>query len=294
MTAIESIQRFFGNSFPKVDNYVRIPYSVFLNGDVDAREGSAANGVVLGALTLTAATYAYLDDGGVFTDDTTDFNSAGTADVALMPASEAVNDAFYIGHATQKFGGIQLILSTAGVGTAVVYEYYNGSAWVNLATAHLLQDDSTGLTAGTSTYDITWLVPTNWTKTTVDGDSAYWVRIRVTTASFTTVPVASRGYVYALTEGVGVNFPLEGYIDGVSWTADTASGSTDDTVLQLINVTRGTTTSVTITKATKAGHAATANEYGLAFAKGDEFVIQCVDGDATEFADMNLIFEVKA
>jgi len=294
---IESVQRYGGNHFPDYDRFVRGTLSLFLNGDVDAREGSATDGVMIGAFTLVSPDFALLDDGGTFSDDTTDFTDAGTADVALMPATEAVNDAFYIGDAA-KFSGIKITLSTAGVGTAVVYEYYNTKgAWVNLATAHNLQDDSTGLTAGTSTYFITWELPSDWASTEVGDENAsgtgYFVRIRVTTASFTTVPVATQGWVLGVKSGVGVNFPSEGIVTGASWTADTVSGSTDDTILQIVNLDKGTATTVTLTKATKAGYADVDAVNGLAFAKGDTLLIQCIKGDATEVADVNLVLEFK-
>jgi hypothetical protein len=58
---------------------------------------------------------ALYDDGGVFTDDTTDANDAGAGDVDLIPATEAENDAFYIGHHA-PFGQVGFDLGTAGVG----------------------------------------------------------------------------------------------------------------------------------------------------------------------------------
>jgi len=291
--AIESVQRFFGNHFPKIDDYRREVLPVFLSGDVDAREGESADGVVFGKLTLAAVTYAASDDGGVFAAETTDINDVGAADVTLLPATEAVNDAFYFGGAS-KFAGIKITLSTAGVGDTVVFEYYNGRTWVNLATAHNLQDDSTGFTAGTSTYFITWDVPTDWATVAVNSQTNYYVRARVTAASYTTIPVATQAWLLSIVAGEGVYWPTTGIVTGVSWAIDVASGSTDDTVLQLINLTKGTSTTVTITKATKAGHAAVAAVNGLAFDMGDEFVIQCTVGDASEAADVNLLVEYKA
>lgn len=296
--AIEDVQRYFGTTFPNIDSYRREVLPFFLNGDVDAREGPATDGVVIGEYTLVSPDFAFLDDGGVFADDTTDFNDAGTADVALMPGTEVVNDAFYIGDAN-PFSGIKITLSTAGVGSAVVYEYYNTKGqWVNLATAHNLVDSSSGLTAGTSTYFITWAVPNDWAMTEVGDENAsgegYFVRIRVTTASFSTVPVATQGWVLGTTSAVGPQFPTNGIVTGASWTADTVSGSTDDTVVQIVNATKGTATTVTLTKATRAGYSDVAAINGLAFERGDVIVLQVLEGDSTEMADVNLLIEYKA
>src|SRR5690606_29374193 len=192
--------------------------SMFLTGDVDAREGPASDGVVVGALNVVDFTYGFLDDGGVFSDDTTDLNDVGTADVALMPATEVVNDAFYFG-LSEKFTGISITLSTAGDGSAVTFEYYNGHSWVNLATAHNLVDDSAGFTTGTSTYLITWTIPSDWAQVLVVDENAsgtaYWVRARVSTASYSTVPVATRGRALQAKGSTGIGFPANGIVDGV-------------------------------------------------------------------------------
>lgn len=133
--------------------------------------------------------YAYLDDGGVFADDTTDANSAAANDVPLMPAAEAVNDAFYFGM-DRTFTYIKINIGTAGVGNTIAWEYWNGSAWVALTCT----DNTSGFTAaGTNT--VTFTAPTNWAATTVNGQSAYWIRARVTAANFTTQPLATQIWI---------------------------------------------------------------------------------------------------
>jgi len=87
-------------------------------------------------MTDTAITKAFLDDGGVFTDYTTEFNDNGINDVQLIPTSEVMNDAFYFGY-VNKFNGLTLNIGTAGVGNTIVWEYWNGSAWSSLTVTDL-------------------------------------------------------------------------------------------------------------------------------------------------------------
>lgn len=131
--------------------------------------------------------YAYHDDGGVFTDETADANSADANDVALLPAVEAVNDAFYFGDNLSAFNAIKINIGTAGVGGTIAWEYYNGAAWAALTCT----DNTTGFTAaGTNT--VTFTPPGDWAKTVVNGTNAYWVRARVTAANFTAQPLATQ------------------------------------------------------------------------------------------------------
>lgn len=141
----------------------------------------------------TAIGYAFLDDGGVFTDDTTDANSAAANDVPLMPAVEAINDAFYFGGSLRGgivpnlFQEIKINIGTAGVGNTIAWEYYNGSAWASLTVT----DGTNGFTTlGTNT--VTFTPPTDWATVAVNAVTTYWVRARVTAAAFTTIPLATQ------------------------------------------------------------------------------------------------------
>jgi len=282
----------FGHHNQAWDKYVRLPLQVWLDGTLGTRGGTSSDGVLVGKFTRQAVDYAFLDDGGVFTDDTTDINDADASDVALMPATEAVNDAFYFG-SDHKFVAIELDMGTAGVGDTVVFEYYTAGGWVNLATDHKLEDSSTGLTAGTSNYFITWQIPDNWIKTTVNSVSAYWVRIRVTAASFGTVPLATQAWLYNVNAGVGISVPFAGYLEAVGWAAVTVSGTNADSVFNVINVTRGAVTSFTMTEGLKAGRVEVADK--IYFNRGDDLVIQMVDEDGTtEYANVQLFLEFAA
>lgn len=133
---------------------------------------------------------ALLDDGGVFSDDTTDAQSAAANDVPLLPAAEAINDKFYFGDLYSKFSAININIGTAGVGDTIEWEYWNGSAWASLTVA----DFTNGFTTAGSN-DVNLVEPAEisaWQTTTVNGTVAYWVRARCTAANFTTQPLATQ------------------------------------------------------------------------------------------------------
>lgn len=156
--------------------------------------------------TASAVVAAALsDDGGVFTDETTDANDAGADDVVLIPASPAINDAFYVG-ASRRFHEVEVNVGTAGTGNVVTWEYYNGSTWAALA----------GVTDGTSNFTVTgtstvsFTLPSDWATTTVNAVGPYYyVRARVTTAGSTT---ALGTQVWIGAEDVRVGEPIRGMI----------------------------------------------------------------------------------
>jgi hypothetical protein len=139
--------------------------------------------------TDTAITVAFLDDGGVFTNKTTDFNDDGANDCPLMPATEVVNDAFYYG-SSNKFRGLNLNIGTAGVGNTIVWEYWDGSAWSSLTVT----DATNGFTVlGANT--VTFTPYDDWAKTIVNSSEQYWIRSRVSVAAFTTQPLLTQGWI---------------------------------------------------------------------------------------------------
>ena len=62
-----------------------IPITLPITATLANRGGAASDGVLVGSLTPSAITYAYLFDSPTYTDDTTDANSAGASDVSLYP-----------------------------------------------------------------------------------------------------------------------------------------------------------------------------------------------------------------
>lgn len=164
------------------------------NKDVSIRH------ILMDMLAGKSPDFARLDDGGAFTDydaeaaNPTDGADLGSADdINVLPATPAVDDAFYIGDA-DEFEHASIDLTTPGVGTwTIVWEYYNGSSWVNLATAHNLVDNTSGFTVG-ELKTVNFERPTDWATTTVDGvASLFYIRARVSAyTSITTQPTATK------------------------------------------------------------------------------------------------------
>jgi len=170
-------------------------------------KGAAVDGVLFGAITpaamaavvggvhvASAGVAAYTDDGGLYVDDSTDFNDAGASDVQPLPTTPVVDDAFYVG-ADETFSRMDLNVATAGDGDwTVAYEYWNGTAFTALSG---VTDPTSGFTAGsTGINSITWTMPGDWVQNTVDGVLKYWMRIRVATfTSITTPAVLTQGFV---------------------------------------------------------------------------------------------------
>lgn len=122
---------------------------------------------------------AISDDGGTFVNETADANNATVGDVVLTPAVPVVNDAFYVGFRF-RFQELDLVVSTAGVGGTLAWEYWNGAAWAALPG---LDDTTSGFTAAAGAYTVSWALPTNWAKNTVNLQGPfYYIRARVATA----------------------------------------------------------------------------------------------------------------
>jgi hypothetical protein len=120
--------------------------------------------------------YCYLYDGATYTDNSVEAKSlAGSAFQSVADETSYL----YIGKST-TFKQFAIDVATGATGyTSTVWEYWNGSAWTTLSTSGT--DDMSA--DGTVTFS----VPGSWTKTTVNGKSAYWLRFSQT-ASAPSVP----------------------------------------------------------------------------------------------------------
>lgn len=119
----------------------------------------------------------------------------------------------------------KFLAGNAAPSTAVV-EYWNGSAWTSLVSATVSTDFWT--TAGL--HSITWSAAsqTGWAATTVNGVSAYWVRLRnVSTGSMTTPPVVVDRRISRLnpTYGPTATFNVRYGTGGFNWEPRTAIGN---------------------------------------------------------------------
>lgn len=174
-----------------------------VSGNLGNVEGAASDGVLIGVMTPVAASKGLLkeqktrgmcitDDGGLYVDETTPWSEGTDDDVEVLPATPATDDAVYFG-SSSKFNQIDFDLSTAGDGTwTITWEYWNGSAWSALAG---VTDGSTGFTVADD-VTVTFTVPSDWAKNTVDGNNMYWVRARVSAfTSVSTAPQIASGYL---------------------------------------------------------------------------------------------------
>ena len=117
-----------------------------------------------GELTLsTARGKAFIENTGVFTD-------YSTGNISMMDSS---SDVFYMG-CDDPYCGIYFEFSTPGNYTGIDFEYWNGSAWTDMA----------GHTDGTSNLtvdgylDLGSTVLAAWDKTPINGFNMYWIRIK--------------------------------------------------------------------------------------------------------------------
>ena len=130
--------------------------------------------VLVRARNQGIATAAIAEDGGVFTDETTNANSVATNDMNLTPATPANNDRYYFGH-QEEFRQLKVEVSDVGSGFTITWQYWNG-AWVSLS----------GVTDNTSSFSVSgenivsWTPPSDWATTTVNSQGPlYYVRAQV-------------------------------------------------------------------------------------------------------------------
>jgi hypothetical protein len=138
--------------------------------------------------------YVYWYDGSATTY--TDYTSEATEDTADdFPLGDQTIDYIYIG-ATGTFDDVRINCSTAGTGStsALLVQYWNGSTWTTLANSVNMYD--TDLNTFKSVKDAVLMlqVPDDWATTTVDGQSAYWIRIRPN-VNYTGLPLGQRIYM---------------------------------------------------------------------------------------------------
>ncbi len=260
-----------------------LPVSIPIQAVLGTRGGANSDGIMVGTLTHTALADVTEDHQTVFTDLTTEAGDASANDVTL-PDPFDLNDAIYFGHGT-IFSAIVTDVGTQAVGAAVAaevaIEYWNGSAWAALTE---VEDTSVIWTAGTATYVTSFLPPSDWAATTVDGGSSlFYIRFRGTAADIfnTTQGIVDQVWCLPLATGDGPQMPFDCVVTAIEGTALVASATNDDTEILLINITQGTFTQFTWTGGDLADQTASLT---LAFAAGDKYAIQILTEDgSTEF-----------
>lgn len=136
--------------------------------------------------------YAQAADGAVFTNESTAAHNDTDNDMTLLPATPAVNDAYYFSVNTTNPSGIYVYISTAGAGTwTITWEYYNGS-WTALSN---VSDGTSGFKSGTGIKAVTFTTASDITSTSVNGINTFWIRARVSAyTSITTQPKGRRSW----------------------------------------------------------------------------------------------------
>lgn len=149
---------------------------------------------------------AIAEDGGVFTDETSEANSAAANDMTLFPAVPVAGVDRYNFGSDAKFASIDINVGTVGTGTyTVVWEYFNGSIFTPLSG---VTDDTTNFkTSGTNTVSFT--VPSDWVVTTINGQGPFfYIRAEIQTGTVTAVPIGTQAFAEAT--AVGNRFLIRG------------------------------------------------------------------------------------
>lgn len=135
------------------------------------------------------------DVGTGFTDDTTDANDVGTADVLMMPATEAAGDRGIIGF-TKPFNAVTTTLSTAGVGSTMTWKYYTGDP-VTYATASWsalsgIAESAAGAKNLLASGTVSWRVPDDWKPAVINSLGPYYYVAYELVGTYSTNPVGSQ------------------------------------------------------------------------------------------------------
>ena len=123
------------------------------------------------------------DSGAEYIDNTTEAGTEGGTEFELM---DSTSDYLYLG-SDSTFKGVKFEFHTRGSNYNLVIEYYNdssGTGWQQLtANDNNLSDNTSNFI---SDGKISWDIPSDWTTTSVNGVSKYWIRISTSTTPVTT------------------------------------------------------------------------------------------------------------
>jgi hypothetical protein len=136
-----------------------------------------------------------------FTDVTRAIRSGVSGNTTFT--ANTTNARLYMGSTTNNINAINFLCSTVGAGGNCAWEYWNGSAWTAIlftmsgSLTTNFDDREKLLSGGTQVLLFNNSLP-NWTTTTVNDVSMYWIRIRVT-STYSTSPVFQSLYPYKTT-----------------------------------------------------------------------------------------------
>ena len=164
-----------------------------------------------GATPTQTLFYARTEDvsAGTFTSPT----GAGVLTLSSLVgrvASGGDQDRWYLGFSS-TFDRVAIVVAATN-SNAVKFkaEYWNGTAWTYL---HVVEVSTSGNHLGASTIDLAFVRPQDWATTTVDSQSAYWVRFNLLDADFdaSTQIDVDNASTNRITDGVKVRglFPVQ-------------------------------------------------------------------------------------
>ncbi len=156
------------------------------------------------SLTGNALSAAISEDNAVFTDETTDANSATANDVTLLPTPAAATDRFYVGYST-TFPQVEINVGTAGAGTyTLAWSYWNGSTW-----AALTVEDGTDNFKNSGWNVVKFTPPGDWATTTVNSQGPfYYIRCTRDAGTQTTQPLGTQLFVTTIATTIRNPFTL--------------------------------------------------------------------------------------
>ncbi len=138
-------------------------------------------------------TEVYIDNNGVFSANLLE----STLPYELLPTVPvATEDAIYFGSGIGPFASLAFDLSSVIDADSVgfVWKYYNGSSWATLDA----RDPTNELQNGGRNV-VSWYVPEDWEKTTVNSINNYWVMADLTgLTGVRTIPVQSTSHVHTV------------------------------------------------------------------------------------------------
>jgi hypothetical protein len=124
--------------------------------------------------------WIYVSDGGVFGS-----NLNQSAAFELFPSSPAINDAIYFGFTNlNDWSNVFFYITTVYTGSPTfVYEYWNGS-WSALTTTATPAFS----TVGPTSLGFDGSSQSGWVTTSVNSQTAYWIRVRFSSGTMTAPP----------------------------------------------------------------------------------------------------------
>jgi len=191
-----------GGDFPQVIFYNNNPYVIYLSdfGNDQVRilfsrksDGTFSTPTLLDSgKTVFYAVLCYNAIAAGYENLTAAAANDTTGDIYHTDSGALIaekGDALYVG-LSSKFNYLKIVLSTAGSGGVVSWQYYNGTDWINFTPSggnYSFSDGEKELLLWSDYFSM----PGDWQKNSIEGEELYWLRAVVST-SFTIDPIGSQ------------------------------------------------------------------------------------------------------